>query len=1521
MTDKSLIKLLNIIKEQIKGDSPFDARHPRDEKGRFVAIDVHAEAAHENEDPNYDPYADEDIWGPKDDGLKKSGRQLSPVAQEIYNQTHDQIRGHGKLVSTRFPSDAQAHNLFASYKVGPHNPVASALKYMIHRVENLHAYKTPAGAKKADAEFISGRDRALSLARVPDEKRNTQPSIEELHAITTKAPHLIDSLIAHRDALHEKLKGKTKKIDGEPHVALTRGLGEGYRAKDPMLASYADTHENTLGGRVKFFHNHWVPLKNVWYSYDHGPKEATSHRWPSQDEFLVSPHELKTAMSTDVKKLVPRKPKAGAGPAKTEAPMTGKLKASVGNTSLVKLMKSFQAHGLLQKSGQYIKLEPWILERRGGNRLEAPERAKAARQIKGRGKISPQDMKTMIKNRDLDIWDALIQRADLTKDNLVSMAMHPGGFPVTGSVDHHVKKKMAEVSKAVLDKVRAHNQDGDISDKIVTEGSDKAVRRLLAHGGTQVNGQHIFKLLTERPSIEAETARVAMNHPSFDNGHMTELVNHPNPEVIKLGLNKVGRNIEPHILERVLTHANPGVRAAAMGGERSYYGDNRAVLSDAQIVRGLDDPDETVRAAAANRAQSPVTIQHAISKLDQPGAGSLINSLMAADRNTKEVTPDQLRSIVNFGVANDRGILSDYNLRQRDDVPADAVRQIMMLPDGEQVGGGEHTGSIKREWLRHENVDSDAIQAAVDHTTDGHVLQRIAETEKATPDQLKAAWQKIPKDIQSYNHYNDPYKSFADNKNTPSDVLHDMASNLATYGRHSISSIAKHPNLHPSDIEHFANSEDAATRMHAALNPNATTAQISKGISDKDKDVRGIWMKHPKFGAEHLAVAMKDRSPKNRERLASHPAMTPEMLMNILKKDKSVDVRAKALQNPNAGPEHVTQVALHDPDEKLKRAALTHPRADSGLIDHALETAPSAALASIMINRGDLNSQQVEKLWGAVNAAKATSQSSGSIDAMPSVHARREAFRRRNDLDDLNRRYLNHSQATPAMHEKFRATADLQDIASVLGHGPAGTGSLSPEKLREMWDREKPELTSQSDDAIELYSSIPGSGPAGILKEIAESPHQLWRITMAKSPNLPADIQMKLADDNNQSVLSELSKVTKLPQVVDKMISNPNLSEYTADSIAKNPATSPEHLEKLMGHHSNAIRVRVVVHPNATDSIIDRGANDVDHYVKQAAGEAMSHSRPSSYNKTLEGGHEIDIHPATEKLKHLKGKILEAGGAVNKNALPNKGQGLPGQVFTGKGEITGDSIDNFLKTLPHSKFNVSYSKWNGMQRHDRTKDQKVLQLNMTDDHVRQMKEQGLFPTFKKMHELSHRSGHPVRKHSLGWARIDDSQPGHWHIDEIQSDFGQGAIRQLEGLKAEDPGQAQRVEGKFGMPMDQITDGLKKIIKIFSGPFKNINHAIHAAVHQTARQNDITSTSMDKLEDQARQSSMQVGGDKPLPGHMINTYKQIPEDMGYEEKPKKEIMPDSTSNETHVQARKLIKSIEKLRKMKKLYESG
>ena len=1523
-------KLLHLIQTEVKKGR----KQPRDPvTGRYVAWDESAAAQHEHKDPEgYDVWSDPAIWGEPDPKLHKADEGISAFASALRNQVRGQIKESRQNVTSKMPANAKATNLYASYKHKPHSAPASIPKYIIHRIENFKQYQTPEGAKAADEDFLKRREQAMILSRVDSEDRARQMSIPELHASIAKAPHLVDQIMQHRDALHQHLRtrGHTKMMNGETHVALTRGLGAGGRVKDPMLTSYADTHEVKLGDRVKQFHNHWVPLKNVWYSYDHGPKEAhPNHYFPAQDEFLVSPHELKSAMTSDVKKLVPRKPKESkpqpvstspANQVPSSAPnVPGKLTASM-STNFFKLAKSFEVYGiLLQKSGQYIKIAPEILAMAGGHRPEAKVRAQIKRQIGGRGKIAPADMATLLQNHDLYVTEALLERGDLTPEQIKTIAKSPKGYSTTS--DHHGRKKIQEVNKATFDKLRAADGDGAMIQDLVNTGNDNAMKRLFDYAPQMVNGQHLFHLLTQRHDLNADTMRSVVRHNSWDNSHMSEITSHPNPEVIKMALNKAPADLDPAVMTRVLSDPRPEVRA--LGFKPGNYSSGTPV-TPAQVMAGLNDADAKVREAASSRVTTPDMAREFVANhMSGPNNAPMVKQALNHIND-----PDNLRKITDFAIQHDPSIIRD--LATKEDLPADSVNKILALPDNDT----DMMTSLKRHIAERHSLTTEQLDLAIRNTNSEDIIRQVSSRSAATPEILRAAWQKMPKDSTRYNAYH----GFAGNANTPSDVLTEMASNPHVVAQ-SPRYLIQHPNLAPSDLNIFANSEDPGIRQLAATNTNATSEQISKGIQDPNKDVRSTWLSHKNMAPGHFAVAMKDKSPKNRAKLMSHANATPEMIKHAIMKDKAEMVREAALHSPNATPELISHVALNDPSESMKLAAMKHKKAPESLVNTALETNPSVALAEMLKHRTDLTTPQVTKIYGVIQHAidNLTPAEKNHVNSSSRYNSK---F---GQLEDLRTIYLNSPSSTPEIRADFVNRSTMSEIRRTLGEDDIY--AITAPQLKSIYDRSVADGTQRREAWLAANPEVPGrlrrappvigineidsffmhpaSAEAGLLQAAVNSPEETIRQKVATYAGLTPEMSAQLSTDASKDVRIILAEnVATAPAVLQSMVheamgAGEEEDRRLATRLARNPNTPTNALTSLMEHPIPEVRQCVMKHPNTSEVIIERGLRDTDPYVKQAAGKAIAHHKPDVYNASLPEAHTVDVHPATEKLKHLKGKIEEMGGNVNKNQLPNKGQGLPGQIFDGKGNISGDTIDRYLKSLPHTNYNVSYSKWAGAQRHDRNVPQKVLQVNMTNDQIRQLHEQGLFNTFKKLHESSHYSGHPVDQHSLGWARIDDSHPGHWHIDEIQSDFGQGTIRQIEKLK--DEGRASQVQQKFGIPIDTLTDHLKKIIKVFSGPFKNINHAIHAAVHQSAREKGIQSTSMDTLEDQAKQSGMRdvgVEGGKALPGHMINTYKQLPEDMGYEPKPKKDVMPNSQSayGETEVQQRKLVKSVQYLKEL-------
>lgn len=195
-----------------------------------------------------------------------------------------------------------ASTLLRHYKHSPHHPASLALKYIVHRLENADSYKDPVKSKKLDSDFMKLHQQGKAV------EKNGHIGIEDLHSFTKKhGKKLMGQLLWHKKKLHDTIKNASpwavKEINGEPHVALTRGLNTRQPGKEHALASYGDVKHTGFGDVM---HHRWVPLKNVWYSYDAGHESSTSPKYGNENEFLVSPHKIRSAQEKDVLQLVPR---------------------------------------------------------------------------------------------------------------------------------------------------------------------------------------------------------------------------------------------------------------------------------------------------------------------------------------------------------------------------------------------------------------------------------------------------------------------------------------------------------------------------------------------------------------------------------------------------------------------------------------------------------------------------------------------------------------------------------------------------------------------------------------------------------------------------------------------------------------------------------------------------------------------------------------------------------------------------------------------------------------------------------------------------------------------------------------------------------------------------------------------------------------------------------------------------------------------------------------------------------------
>ena len=197
---------------------------------------------------------------------------------------------------------------FRAHKNSPHNPMAVFLKYGIHRIENPELYegKTPEQIEAVDAEWLKHHQQGKAA------EKNGHITVRDLHDTLAKNPNYLTALRKEQAKLHKALlyhaRANIVNINGEPHLPLARGysVDKGKLDIDHSLASYADAEERCLGFGGNLF-RWYVPLKNIWYSYDLGPKEATSSSYGNEDEYLVSPHPRREAPEDSIRQHVPRR--------------------------------------------------------------------------------------------------------------------------------------------------------------------------------------------------------------------------------------------------------------------------------------------------------------------------------------------------------------------------------------------------------------------------------------------------------------------------------------------------------------------------------------------------------------------------------------------------------------------------------------------------------------------------------------------------------------------------------------------------------------------------------------------------------------------------------------------------------------------------------------------------------------------------------------------------------------------------------------------------------------------------------------------------------------------------------------------------------------------------------------------------------------------------------------------------------------------------------------------------------------
>lgn len=460
----------------------------------------------------------------------------------------------------------------------------------------------------------------------------------------------------------------------------------------------------------------------------------------------------------------------------------------------------------------------------------------------------------------------------------------------------------------------------------------------------------------------------------------------------------------------------------------------------------------------------------------------------------------------------------------------------------------------------------------------------------------------------------------------------------------------------------------------------------------------------------------------------------------------------------------------------------------------------------------------------------------------------------------------------------------------------ANLPSIGPEQHRIMLDRAK----------AQQYSEGAHNDNQFVLESVARH---------TTDPNLIREAHQRLKEWDWEP--NEAIKMYKEGDRMDK-----NDLQHLHEPFSKNPNTPADVITKI---HDDFPDANIMNHPNFPQERLEHFANlpegtlpsiddqwnrdharnmlkdvDPDKYSYKVGGPG-SNIATSQHLKGKDFGR-VQAKPAIAKLRVFRDKILETDPAKGELSPKMLGQGPFGgnwkPVQEKNGNISAKKIQEHIDSQPSQDYNFSHETWHGAQRHS-GHDQRVFKLNVTSDHIRQMKQAGVYDAFKKLSQYSEDSGHPSDAgHTLGWVRYEHhlnpadqekaplfpqdiqeraehdtvhSKPEAIHVDEIQSDMGPNLIAKLR----ENPERAK----SLGVDPDHI----EKVHKIVFG-----NHHPSEVLMEAFRQHhrdqgraDIPIHILD-AKTKAPISGQDVDDPKkPLPAHMQFTYTQMPKKMGFQ----------------------------------------
>jgi hypothetical protein len=337
------------------------------------------------------------------------------------------------------------------------------------------------------------------------------------------------------------------------------------------------------------------------------------------------------------------------------------------------------------------------------------------------------------------------------------------------------------------------------------------------------------------------------------------------------------------------------------------------------------------------------------------------------------------------------------------------------------------------------------------------------------------------------------------------------------------------------------------------------------------------------------------------------------------------------------------------------------------------------------------------------------------------------------------------------------------------------------------------------------------------------------------------------AADDIHDITNTLCRTSNSPEVLqkvwDKAYSQTQLRAY---KITENPNAPAALIEEAYGAMKadsadtgepmpNNYLFHITENPGTPDNVVEEIANLTDENYTGGFEDPISRAKDRLVFTSPDKVHKesVNVRFSTNKHRILRDLIDTMGGTAAPNKLPKELTQAIGNVGRlPNGSYSSKALQEHIDSLPSQKYNVSHSSYDQAQLHSE-EPSNVFQLNMTNDIVGKLKSANVWPTFKKMYDLSKRSGHPVGKSGIGWVRWTGDGTGI-HIDEIQTDLGQRMSRVAEEqARAQGDDEADVAAASERAKQEFHDEDMDKIKEILFGK-KHPSELLFEAFHEWAR---------------------------------------------------------------------------------------